>query len=398
VSKRTLRDLPAANLAGRRALVRADLNVPLDDGSVADPTRIDASVPTLRWLLDAGARPVLLSHLGRPKGERRPEFSLAPVAPCLAERLGVPVRFCDRSVGEDVVAATHGLETGEVLLLENTRFLSGETANDPGLAERFAELGDLYVLDAFGTAHRAHASTVGVAARVRPAVAGLLVERELGALGRLKDSPDRPFVVGFGGAKIADKIDLLRTFVARADTILVGGAMANTFLRAGGSSTGRSLVEEGALDLAAEILANAGDILRLPTDLVVTTDPGDPDATVREVPANEIPARWAAMDIGTETRREYADEVAAAGSFFWNGPMGLFEDRRFAGGTFALAQAAAAATSAGTFTVIGGGDSAAAVRAAGLMDAVSHVSTGGGAALEFLSGGELPGIAALEDA
>lgn len=396
--KKTLRELPAASLAGRRALVRVDFNVPLDGGEVSDTTRVDASIPTLRRLLDSGARPVLLSHLGRPGGEPRAEFSLGPVAPCLAERIGTPVRFVGRCEGEEAEEATRALSAGEILLLENTRFLPGETANDDSLAERFARLGDIYVLDAFGTAHRAHASTAGVASRVRPAVAGLLVERELTALGRLKEDPERPFVVGFGGAKISDKIDLLRAFLERSDVILVGGAMANTFLRARGLSTGRSLVEEDAVRLAGEIMEAAGDLLRLPTDVVVTTDFADPEAPVWEVEADAIPDDAAAMDIGSATRASYESEIGGAGSFFWNGPMGLFEDRRFAAGTFALAQAAAAATSAGTFSVIGGGDSAAAVSAAGLMDSVSHVSTGGGAALKFLSGGELPGVAALEDA
>jgi phosphoglycerate kinase len=308
------------------------------------------------------------------------------------------VRFLDRCEGDEAEAAAAELRSGEVLLLENTRFLPGETANDPTLADSFARLGDVYVLDAFGTAHRAHASTAGVASRVRPAVAGLLVERELEALGRLKVDPERPFVVGFGGAKISDKIDLLRAFLGRADVILVGGAMANTFLRAAGFATGNSLVEEDALDLASEILQTSGDLLRLPEDLVVTTELGDPDAPVWSVEARAIPEGAAAMDIGPVTRVAYAREIASAGSFFWNGPRGLFEDRRFATGTFALAEATAAATAAGTFSVIGGGDSAAAVQAAGLMEAVSHVSTGGGASLEYLSGGDLPGVAALEDA
>jgi len=396
--KRTLRDLPAEELAGRRVLVRVDFNVPLDDGAVADATRIDASVPTLRWLLARRARPVLLSHLGRPGGESRPELSLAPVAPCLAERLAAPVMFFERCEGEEAERATREMAQGEVLLLENTRFLAGETTNDPMLAERFARLGDVYVLDAFGTAHRAHASTAGVASRLRPAVAGLLVERELAALGRLRDDPPRPFVVGFGGAKITDKIDLLRAFFARADAILLGGAMANTFFRAQGLETGRSLVEEDAVELAKSLLAEAGSLVRLPRDVVVTVDPGDPEGDTQEVSTAAIPEAAAAMDIGEETRAEYAREIEASRSFFWNGPMGRFEDPRFAAGTFALAEAAARATDAGAFTVIGGGDSAAAVRAAGLMDAVSHVSTGGGASLEFLGGGTLPGIEALEDA
>lgn len=395
--KRTLRELPVEELAGRRVLVRVDFNVPLDGATVADATRVDASIPTLRWLLDRRARPVLLSHLGRPTGHRRPELSLAPVAPCLAERLGAPVRFFDRCEGVDAERMTRELGDGEVLLLENTRFLEGETANDPMLAERFSRLGDVYVTDAFGTVHRAHASTAGVAARMRPAVAGLLVERELEALGRLRDDPPRPFVVVVGGAKISDKIDLLHAFLERVDMILVGGAMANTFLRARGLETGRSLVEEDAVALAGSILEEAGSLVRLPHDVVVTGDPGDPAAETWEVPADAIPEHAAAMDIGAGTRAAYAREIAAGRSFFWNGPMGRFEDHRFAAGTFALAEAAARVTEEGAYTVIGGGDSAAAVRAAGLMDAVSHVSTGGGASLEFLGGRPLPGVEALED-
>ena len=393
---KTLRDLPAEALAGRRVVVRVDFNVPLDGGTVADATRIEASVPTIQALLARDARPILLSHLGRPKGAVHPEFSLAPVAPVLAECVGAPVRFHDECVGDGAVAASRDLPAGEVLLLENTRFHAGETANDPEMAAGLAELGDAYVLDAFGTAHRAHASTAGVASLLRPSVAGLLVERELDALGRLRGDPGRPFVVAFGGAKISDKIDLLEAFLERADALLVGGAMANTFLRARGLETGSSLVEAEAVDLAARILERAGDVVALPEDVVVSVDPSDPASEIREVPAEAIPPDAAAMDIGPRTRTSYGEVVSGAASFFWNGPMGLFEDERFAAGTFALAEAAAGATAAGTFTVIGGGDSAAAVRAAGLMEAVSHVSTGGGASLEFLSGRTLPGVAALE--
>jgi phosphoglycerate kinase len=393
---KTIRDLPTEALVGRRVVVRVDYNVPLDDGAVADTTRIEASLATLGVLLERGARPVLLSHLGRPGGERKPEFSLAPVAPVLAKYLEAPVRFFEDCVGEGAIAASRELPAGEVLLLENTRFHAGETANDADMAAGLAALGDAYVLDAFGTAHRAHASTAGVARLLRPAVAGLLVERELEALGRLCGDPGRPFVVGFGGAKISDKIDLLESFLERADVLLVGGAMANTFLRARGLETGSSLVEEHAVGMAREILGRGGERVWLPRDLVVSRAPFEPGSEVFEVAADGIPPDASAMDIGSGTRTVYAEAVRESRSFFWNGPMGLFEDQRFADGTFALAEAAAAATESGSFTVIGGGDSAAAVRAAGLMDGVSHVSTGGGASLEFLSGRTLPGVEALE--
>lgn len=392
---RSIRDIPDADLAGRRALVRVDFNVPLDGSVVSDATRIDASIPTLRYLLDRDARPVLLSHLGRPKGSPDPACSLAPVRDVLAQRLGAPVRFVAPCDGEAALEASRALGTGEVLLLENTRFLPGETKNDPELSRRFAALGDLYVSDAFGSLHRAHASTAGVTEHLRPAVAGLLVEREIEALSRLFE-PDRPFVVGFGGAKISDKIELLEAFLDRADVVLVGGAMANTFIRSRGFETGTSLVEDDAVGLAGEILARAGDRLRLPEDVVVAADRSDPDTELRAVAADAIPAGWSALDIGPRTRAAYDDEIGRAAAFFWNGPMGLFEDPRFAAGTFAVAASAAAATSAGAFTVIGGGDSAAAVRQAGLMEGVSHVSTGGGAALEYLSTGRLPGIDVLD--
>ncbi|MCG8467162.1 MAG: phosphoglycerate kinase [Gemmatimonadetes bacterium] len=390
----TLRDLPVDSLAGSRALVRVDFNVPLADGRVADATRIEAAVPTIRWLLERGCRPVLLSHLGRPGGVPDPVFSLEPVASALAEKIEAPVRFVDPCDGEEAVSASRNLESGAALLLQNTRFSPGEKSNDPEFAARLAALGDFFVSDAFGALHRAHASTVGVTEHLTPCAVGLLVERELEALGALND-PARPFVVGFGGAKISDKIDLLDAFLERADRLLVGGAMANTFLRAQGLGTGRSLVEEDAVEVARSILERAGPSLELPLDVVVTTDLGDHDARVWATPVDRIPDEALAVDIGPETRAAYEGRLDGCGAFFWNGPMGLFEDDRFASGTFALARAAASATERGAFTVIGGGDSAAAVRAAGLMDDVSHVSTGGGASLAFLSTGTLPGIEAL---
>jgi phosphoglycerate kinase len=396
--KRSLRDLPDEDLRDHRALVRVDYNVPLREGRVADETRVEASLPTLAWLLERGARPILLSHLGRPRGELRPEMSLAPVAHLLAERLGTEVRFVAPCGGPDAVHASTSLPEGAVLLLENTRFHPGETLNDADLARRFSALGDLYVSDAFGSLHRAHASTAGVTEFLRPAVTGLLVERELESLGRLRDAPETPFRVAFGGAKISGKIELLEELLDRGDQLLIGGAMANTFIRARGAGTGRSLVEEKALDVAERTLTRGGDKLRLPEDVIVTTDPSDPESPAWTTPANEIPDEAAAVDIGPQTRSAYADAIRGSRTFFWNGPMGMFEEARFAEGTFALARAAADATREGAFTVIGGGDSASAVRASGLTDRVSHVSTGGGAALEFLARGTLPGVEVLDDA
>ncbi|MXW68310.1 MAG: phosphoglycerate kinase [Gemmatimonadales bacterium] len=392
---RALRDLPA-DLAGKRGLVRVDYNVPLDAGRVADATRIEASLPTLRWLLRREARPVLLSHLGRPGGRPDPALSLSPVASALAGLLGTGVLFSAPCDGEDALRASRGLKAGQVLLVENTRFLPGETENDAALAGRLARLGDFFVNDAFGTLHRAHASTTGVPALLSPSAAGLLVERELEALGAL-EQPRRPFVVAFGGAKIGDKIELLRRFLERADLILVGGAMANTFLRAQGAETGASLVEEAALDLARSILAAGRERIRLPTDVMVLDRSNGDGESVEGVGVDAIGPEMAALDIGPESRARYAEALRGCAAFFWNGPMGLFEDPRFAAGTFAIAEAAAEATAAGGFTVIGGGDSAAAIRRAGLSDRVSHVCTGGGAALEYLSSGRLPGLDALTE-
>jgi phosphoglycerate kinase len=378
--------------------VREDYNVPLAEGGVRDLTRIQASLPTLEYLIERDARPVLLSHLGRPGGSPDPSCSLQPVAEALAAASGREVRFI-RGPADSAAAleASHELRPGEILLLENTRFLRGETSNDKDLSRRLARLGDLFVNDAFGTAHRAHASTVGVATRLKPAVAGLLIELELAALGRLRGEIERPFVVALGGAKIGDKIQLLEEFLGRADRILVGGAMANTFLRARGEAMGASLVEDDALATARAMLDRAGQRIELPVDLVVSSD-REAGGDAHVVVSSEVPAGAAALDIGPETRERFRRAVLQARTFFWNGPMGLFEIEPFSAGTNALARAAAEATTGGAFTVVGGGDSASAIREAGLADAVSHVSTGGGAALEYLARGSLPGIEALDEA
>ena len=395
--RRLLRDLGEAELSGRRALVRVDFNVPLADGQVQDATRIEASCPTLDLLTGHGARPVLLSHLGRPAGEADSRFSLRPVADVLALQIGRPVRFVGPADSAVALEASRSLPAGEILLLENTRFLPGETRNDPGLARRLAALGDLFVNDAFGTTHRAHASTVGVTRWLKPAVAGLLIERELMALDRLRADPARPFVVALGGAKISDKIPLLEGFLERADRILIGGAMANTFLRARGAEVGASLVEEESIATARGLLERGGRRIELPVDLVVSRA-GRPPGSAIVVEVSSVPGDGAALDIGPRTRARYAEAARQARTFFWNGPMGRFEEEAFAEGTRTVASAAAEATADGAFTVIGGGDSAAAVRQAGLAEAVSHVSTGGGAALEYLSVGSLPGLEALDPA
>ncbi len=392
---RSLRQLSATDLAGKRVLVRVDYNVPMAEGQVQDATRIEASYPTLDYLAEHGARPVLLSHLGRPGGSPDPRYSLAPLVAVLAKGVGRPVVFAEPADSAEAVEASRSLRDGEILLLENTRFLPGETKNDKGLARRFAELGDLFVNDAFGTTHRAHASTVGVAELLNPAVAGLLIERELAALGRLRGTPDAPFVVALGGAKISDKIDLLEGFLSRADRILIGGAMANTFLSARGEDLGDSLVEATARGTASAMLDSAGGKILLPIDLIVSSGP-DAGADAQVVLPSAVPNGTMALDIGPRTRELFGEIVSGARTFFWNGPMGFFEREAFAAGTNALAAVAAEATSAGAFTVIGGGDSAAAIRRAGLVASVSHVSTGGGAALEYLAGGSLPGLEALE--
>ena len=395
MTKRSLRDLPPEALDGRRALVRVDFNVPLKDGRVTDETRIRAAVPTIKYLRDKGARVVLLSHLGRPKGGGGPDprFSLRQIVRDVERILGTPVEFIpDPATG---AAATRRLPRGGVALVENTRFWPGEEANDPKLAETLATLGDFYVDDAFGSAHRAHASTEAVAHLLKPAVAGFLMERELRYLGDALDHPRRPFVAVLGGAKISGKIDVIEALLPRVDEILVGGAMANTFFLAVGFQVGGSLVERDKEETAKALIAKAGAKLILPRGAVVA--PSLARAAERqEVPSDRIPAGCAAFDIDTATRLDFRARIVKAKTVFWNGPMGVFETPPFDAGTHAVAEALVEAGKRGATTVVGGGDSAAAV--AGFGDKLTHVSTGGGASLEFLEGKPLPGVAALEDA
>jgi phosphoglycerate kinase len=393
LEKRTVRDLDLQG--GERMLVRVDFNVPLEDGRVADDARIRAALPTIELLLDAGARPILCSHLGRPK-DREPETSLAPASDRLRELVDAPVRQAAAVVGEDVRAAVDELEPGSILVLENTRWEPGEKANDAALARELASYADVYVNDAFGAAHRAHASTAGVAEHL-PAVAGLLLEREVNTLDGIVESPERPLCVVLGGAKVSDKVALIDRFLDTADTILIGGAMCFAFFRAQGRPTGDSLVEQEGIELARKALEKAdggGARLLLPVDLVLG-DRFAADADRRDLDGVDVPDGWMGLDVGPRTADAYAHEVEAAGTVFWNGPMGAFELEPFAGGTRAVAEAVARAP--GT-TVVGGGDSAAALASFGLADRVTHMSTGGGAALELLEGKPLPGVEALDDA
>jgi phosphoglycerate kinase len=396
-----LRDLAPADLKGRRVLVRVDYNVPLDqDGTVADDTRITATLPTLHMLREAGARVVLLSHFGRPKGKPVPAMSLRPVAEQLAGVLGSEVRFVGSTVGAEAKAAAGEMADGDVVLLENTRFLPGEEANDDELARQLADLGDVYVNDAFGAAHRAHASTAGVAEVLRgmgkPAVAGLLMQRELDYLGGALAAPERPFVAVLGGAKISGKIEVIEHLLPKVDRLLIGGAMANTFFRALGHDTGASLVEEERVDLARTLLDRAGAKLVLPSDAIVAREV-QPGEEIRVVSRESIPENFRALDIGPQTVAEFSGELESARTILWNGPMGVAEIPEFARGTEAVAEAIAAASDRGAVTIVGGGDSAAAVAALNLAERMSHVSTGGGASLEFLEGKTLPGVAALTD-
>lgn len=398
MKKKTVRDLSDAQLRGKRALLRVDFNVPLDENcEITDDTRIRASLPTIELLLERGARPVILSHLGRPKGKPEQKYSLQPVSKRLAELIGCNVNFVESTDSDEALKATENLNPGEILLLENTRFLGGEETNDPRLARALAELGDCFVNDAFGAAHRAHASTVGVAEHLRPAVAGLLMEKELEYLGSALANPKHPFVAILGGAKISGKIDVIEQLLPKVDGLLIGGAMACTFYRAMGLETGKSLVEEDRVAMAKDLLARAGMRLTLPHDAMVAPSLEQASAA-KAVPRNAIPKDQAMFDIGPQTAASYSRAIASAKTVIWNGPMGVFETPPFDRGTRAIAEAMANATAKGATTIVGGGDSAAAVAAAGLEKKMSHVSTGGGASLEFLEGKKLPGVEVLDDA
>ena len=388
-SKKTIRDI---EVKGKRVLVRVDFNVPLKDNAVGDDTRIRSALPTIQYLLDHGAAVILCSHLGRPKGGPDPKYTLKPVAAHLAGLLGKPVAFAEDCIGAPAETAVSALKPGEVLVLENTRFHPEEEANDLGMARQLASLADLFVNDAFGTAHRAHASTEGVT-HYLPGVAGFLLEREIQYLGQAVAEPNHPFVAILGGAKIKDKIGVIRNLLGKADTLLIGGGMANTFLKAQGYEMADSLVEDDALDTARELLELGGSRLMLPVDLVIA-DAFDANAERKVVPLGNVPAGWRVLDIGPETVKAYSKVLSGAGTVVWNGPMGVFEYARFAEGTFGIAKAVA---ESGAVSIIGGGESVQAVQQSGLADKITHISTGGGASLEMLEGLVLPGVAALQD-
>ncbi|MCL1963985.1 MAG: phosphoglycerate kinase [Firmicutes bacterium] len=393
MNKKTIEDIA---VKGKRVLVRCDFNVPLDENQrITNDNRIQAALPTIVYLMKQGGRVILCSHLGRPKGEFDPRFSLRPVAERLAEVLGVDVPLAKDVVGESAQALAAGLKDGGVMLLENVRFEKAETKNDPELAKKMAALADIYVNDAFGSAHRAHASTEGVA-RYLPAVAGYLIGKELSVMGKALENPDRPFVAILGGAKVSDKIGVINNLLEKVNVLLIGGGMAYTFFKALGGEIGKSLCEEDKVGLAKEMLEKAerkGVRLLLPVDNVVGKEFSN-DTERATVESMSIPADAMGMDIGPRTREMFAEEIKAAGTVVWNGPMGVFEFENFAEGTRAIAQACAECQGV---TIIGGGDSAAAVQKMGFGDKVTHISTGGGASLEFLEGIELPGVAALND-
>jgi phosphoglycerate kinase len=387
MDKKTVKDI---DLKGKRVLMRVDFNVPMADGKVTDDKRIKAALPTIKYVLEQGASLLLMSHLGRPKGGFDPEFSLKAAAEVLAGHLGIPVKMAPDCVGPEVEAMAKAIQPGEVIMLENTRFHPEEEKNDMGLAKQMAALGDVFVNDAFGSAHRAHSSTEGVA-HFLPAVSGFLMERELEYLGRAIANPEHPYVAILGGAKISDKILVVSTLLSKCDKLIIGGGMANTFLAAKGLNMQDSLVESGSIDTAKDILAKSGNAIVLPVDAVIA-DKFDAEANSKVVDVDKIPAGWRMMDVGPKTLELYKETLQGAKLIVWNGPVGVFEMPKFAEGTFALAKLLAVS---GATTVIGGGDSASAVKKAGVAKEMTFVSTGGGASLEFLEGKELPGVAAL---
>jgi phosphoglycerate kinase len=389
MNKKTVKDI---DLKGKRVLMRVDFNVPMQDGKVTDDKRIRASLPTIQYVLEQGASLILMSHLGRPKGGPDPEFSLKAAADVLSSHLGVPVKMAPDTIDAEAERMARELKPGEVLMLENTRFNKGEEKNDLELAKRMAALADVFVSDAFGSAHRAHSSTEGVA-RFLPAVSGFLMEQELEYLGRAVANPEHPYIAILGGAKISDKIDVVESLLSRADKVIIGGGMANTFLAAQGLDMQDSLVEEASLETAKSIMDKAGDKLVLPLDAVIA-DRFEAEANSQVVDVDKIPPGWRMMDVGPKTLELYKQVLDGARLIVWNGPVGVFEMPKFAEGTFALAKMLA---DSGATTVIGGGDSASAVKKAGVAKQMTHVSTGGGASLEYLEGKELPGVAALMD-
>lgn len=392
MNKKSIRDV---ELAGKRVFCRVDFNVPMQDGVITDDTRIRAAVPTIRYMVDAGAKVILASHFGRPKGQVVEEMRLTPVAAHLSALLGKEVTKLGDSVGEEVQAAVAGMKNGDVLLLENVRFHPGEEKNDPELAKSFAELADLFVNDAFGTAHRAHASTAGIAQYI-PAVSGLLMEKEIRFMGGALSNPERPFTAIVGGAKVKDKIAVIENLLTKVDSLIIGGGMANTFLKAQGYAIGASLCEDDKLDLARSLMEQAkerGVNLMMPIDVVVA-DRFAADAEKKTVAIDAIPEGWMALDIGPKTVEAYHRVIVESKTVVWNGPMGVFEMDAFAQGTIGVARAMKECS--GT-TIIGGGDSVAAVEKAGVADEMTHISTGGGASLEFMEGKELPGVTVLSD-
>ena len=400
MAKKSVANLTKSDLEGKRVLMRVDFNVPMDNGSITDDTRIKAALPTIKQLTSNGAKVILCSHMGRPKGQVKDELRLSAVGTRLGELLGQSVVKCDDCIGDEVTNAVNTMSSGDVVLLENLRFYNEEEGNDPEFAKKLASNADLYVNDAFGTAHRAHASTEGVTHHLSTSVAGLLIEKELKFLQAAIEVPKRPLVAIIGGSKVSSKIGVIETLLEKCDKLIIGGGMIFTFYKAQGLSVGKSLVEEDKLDLAKALMAKAkerGVEFLLPTDVVVA-DNFAPDANAKTVSVNDIPDGWMGLDIGPDSVKTFQDALSDCGSVIWNGPMGVFEFDKFAQGTEAIANTLAQLTDKGTTTIIGGGDSVAAVEKVGVAEKMSHISTGGGASLELLEGKVLPGIAALNDA